>query len=527
MDLKARIGLLVEAQGARRAARDIDGVARPVRRLGQESETACRRMRTAEAQALSFRKGLIGMTSFVSAGAVGVFGLGAVLHGAAEEYRKAYKATAATNTAIAATGGVAGVSAGHVEDLADRLSLKVGVDDNAIHSAENLLLTFRNVHNEVGRGNDIFDQATKTALDMSAAYGQDLRSSAIQLGKALEDPVKGAQALRRVGAIDQHDIDTVKAMAQAHRSLGDQQRYVLDAINKAGVRGQAAAQADPIDRMNVAVKLLEKSLGRDLAPAVTVVADEFATFVTGLEQGTGVGGQVADTAKDIWNVVKALSPALIGLTAAFVAYKTVLIATAAYERLVAAVEFVQTFMAAAAATDVMTASMVALDVSMDANPIGLVIAALVALGVGFYVAYKRVAWFRHGVQSVWGWNPGSLAAPDRGPDRAGRRRRSLHRGALEPRRLLHQGPASPDRPCGFGHVGRGQGRVPLLDRLDHPRLERPPLPDAVGQHAHPRRRARRRLRPRAAADPAPGGRRARGWARDVDLRRARPGAERG
>ena len=47
--------------------------------------------------------------------------------------------------------------------------LKSGIDDEAIKSGENLLLTFKNVHNEVGKGNDVFDQATTAALDMSGS----------------------------------------------------------------------------------------------------------------------------------------------------------------------------------------------------------------------------------------------------------------------------------------------------------------------------------------------------------------------
>ena len=44
---------------------------------------------------------------------------------------------------------------------------KSGVDDEAIQSGENLLLTFTNIRNEAGKGNDVFDQTTKAALDMS------------------------------------------------------------------------------------------------------------------------------------------------------------------------------------------------------------------------------------------------------------------------------------------------------------------------------------------------------------------------
>lgn len=40
---------------------------------------------------------------------------------------------------------------------------------------------------------------------------------------------------------------------------------------------------------------------------------------------------------------------------------------------------------------------------LAANPVVLAIAALVAVGAGFYIAYQKVGWFRDGVDAVWGW----------------------------------------------------------------------------------------------------------------------------
>lgn len=44
-----------------------------------------------------------------------------------------------------------------------------------------------------------------------------------------------------------------------------------------------------------------------------------------------------------------------------------------------------------------------LNVAMDANIIVLVVAALVLLAVGLYLAYKHVKWFRDAVNSTWRW----------------------------------------------------------------------------------------------------------------------------
>lgn len=63
-----------------------------------------------------------------------------------------------------------------------------------------MLLTFTNI------GGEVFPKATETLLDMATAMSggmtpgaEALTSQAIQLGKALNDPINGITALTRVG----------------------------------------------------------------------------------------------------------------------------------------------------------------------------------------------------------------------------------------------------------------------------------------------------------------------------------------
>src|SRR4029077_8870950 len=132
-------------------------------------------------------KGL-GKAAVVAGGAAGLAALTGTLKVGIDEMTEASKVSAQTAAAIKSTGGAAGVSAAGVAKLAGQLMKKSGVDDEAIQSGENLLLTFTNIRNEAGRGNDVFNQTTKAALDMSVALGTDMKSASLQLGKALNDP---------------------------------------------------------------------------------------------------------------------------------------------------------------------------------------------------------------------------------------------------------------------------------------------------------------------------------------------------
>ena len=95
-----------------------------------------------------------------------------------DELADAQKVAAQTSAVIKSTGSAANVSKAQVEGYAEALSLVSGVDDEVIASGENMLLTFKNIRNEAGKGNDIFKQSTAVLLDMSTALGTDMNKSA-------------------------------------------------------------------------------------------------------------------------------------------------------------------------------------------------------------------------------------------------------------------------------------------------------------------------------------------------------------
>src|SRR3954464_1574306 len=159
----------------------------------------------------------------VGAGLVGAAGLASFFKSSMAEAEEAQKVAGQTAAVIASTGSAANVSAKHVDDLANSISKYAGIDDEAIASGENMLLTFTNVRNEVGKGNDVFDQATKAAVDMSVAMGTDLQGAAKQLGIALNDPVKGMSKLQKAGVTftDQQKTQ-VAQMVENNNTIGAQ-----------------------------------------------------------------------------------------------------------------------------------------------------------------------------------------------------------------------------------------------------------------------------------------------------------------
>lgn len=255
---------------------------------------------------------------------LGTAAVGSFLKDSIGEAREAQKVGALTNAVIKSTGGVANVSAKEVDRLSSAISAKIGVDDEAIASGQNMLLTFGNVRNEVGKGNKIFTRATIAASDMAAAFGGDAVSNSKMLGKALNDPTKGVSALTRVGvSFTQQQKDQIKTMQASGNTLGAQ-KVILGELSKQ-TKGAAEATATSGEKAAVAVGNLKESIGTALLPVVdraataltTKVIPAISEFVTGMQDGTGAGGKVASTLTDIYNSAKPVAATIVTVVSSF------------------------------------------------------------------------------------------------------------------------------------------------------------------------------------------------------------------
>ena len=185
------------------------------------------------------------------AASVATIGVGVVFQQLTKNIDEAESSIAQVNASIRSTGGVAGVTAKQVEDLAQSMKKLNGVDDDAVRSMASVLLTFTKV------GKETFPQATQAIVDMSAKLGTDLKSSAIQVGKALNDPIKGVSALQRVGvSFTESQKALIKSLVDSGKSLEAQKIILRELETEFG--GAAAAARDTLGG---ALKALDISVG--------------------------------------------------------------------------------------------------------------------------------------------------------------------------------------------------------------------------------------------------------------------------
>jgi hypothetical protein len=103
------------------------------------------------------------------------------------------------NTSMGLFGDSVNVVSERLIKYAEETARATGIDTNSIKATQAKLLTFKELAataNEVGGQ---FDRATQAAIDLASAGFGAAETNAVQLGKALNDPIKGITALKQTG----------------------------------------------------------------------------------------------------------------------------------------------------------------------------------------------------------------------------------------------------------------------------------------------------------------------------------------
>ncbi|WP_380166586.1 hypothetical protein [Jannaschia sp. R86511] len=357
-------------------------------------------------------------------GAVGAAAVGAAAVGLIRAGEAASTANARIGN-IAESMGLFGGEAGAVTDrlvkLAEATARQTGIDTNSIKATQAKLLTFKELASTADEAGGTFDRANQAALDLAAAGFGEAESNAAQLGKALNDPIKGLTALTRSGVtFTKAEKDRIAALVESNKT-GEAQQLILSAI-ETQVGGTAVATADASDRIKVAFSQVADRLGQKLMPLWERFADyTITTIIPALER---FGAYIQDTlVPKVQQLGEGFQTSVLPALQAFGDYITGTVVP----QLQALGGFVQrnatTFLALGAAVATITAGIVAynavmavvrtvtlvaaaaqglLNIALNANPIGIVVLAIAGLVAALVVVYKRNETFRNAVNRVAG-----------------------------------------------------------------------------------------------------------------------------
>jgi phenylpyruvate tautomerase PptA (4-oxalocrotonate tautomerase family) len=197
---------------------------------------------------------------FASAG-IAAAAFGAVVAATAASGIKSYaeleRKILRTESIIKATGNAAQLSSKQLVDLANRLDLATLNDRDSILDAINAMQTFRSV------SGDTFERSIELSVDLAEVLGTDLRSQVVQLGKALEDPITGLTALRRVGvSFTEQQKEQIKTLVASGNAL-KAQGVILDEISKqvgGAAEGAAGGLSGKVDTLSFRWREFKESL---------------------------------------------------------------------------------------------------------------------------------------------------------------------------------------------------------------------------------------------------------------------------
>ncbi|NBW11008.1 MAG: hypothetical protein EBR82_23555 [Caulobacteraceae bacterium] len=189
-----------------------------------------------------------------------------------DEFKKMEKATAKFESVLKSTGGAAGITTAEMVEYSDQLEEVANFSGDVVVNSAAVLATFTNI-----RG-DVFKEAIKSAEDLSAVMGQDLQASVVQIGKALNDPIKGVTALQRVGvSFSSEQKKQIEGLQKSGDLVGAQAVIMAELQKEFG--GAAQATADPFVIAYNMLGRVGDLIASVILPSLNEMANEIGYYV--------------------------------------------------------------------------------------------------------------------------------------------------------------------------------------------------------------------------------------------------------
>ena len=215
---EARLDIIIDPGGAiigaAQARQAINGINDSSKKMTSELE----RMREAQEKVNAATQRMVGA---IRAAGTGWLIYKGIMNTYLKNSMEAQKAETQLNAVLKSTGYAAGLTANEIKSLASQMQDLTAFGDDEVLSMQNVLLTFKNIKG------DLFKDATMAVLDLSTAMDMDLKSAALQVGKALNDPKVGLTALQRAGITFSDSQKQVIKKLQETGKYAEAQRLII------------------------------------------------------------------------------------------------------------------------------------------------------------------------------------------------------------------------------------------------------------------------------------------------------------
>ncbi len=181
------------------------------------------------------------------------------------------------NNTLKVTGASAWTTSEDLVKMSEEIAYSTNYTVSEIQDMQSVLLGFKNITG------DTFREASNAITDMATVMGMDLKSAVQTVGKALDDPIKGLDSLRRQGfAFTDEQKEQLKQLVENGEQL-KAQKIILDELNTT-YGGAAKSAQSSFDKQKDAVISFKETLGNQLIPVLDVFAEKSATSFSTLTE---------------------------------------------------------------------------------------------------------------------------------------------------------------------------------------------------------------------------------------------------
>jgi hypothetical protein len=229
-------------------------------------------------------------------------------------FEESAAATAQLEASLKSTGGAAGITKEEILALSTKLQDKTLFGDEETTGAASLLLTFTNIKKGVFEEAlpAIQDIATKMAGDGPA----DLKGASIQVGKALNDPIKGITALSRVGvSFSEEQKKMIKTLVETGDTAAAQKLILAELNTEFGGSAEAARKAKGgMQDFKVIMDELQETVGEGVQAGLSVLGNFLTELFTKADPLIDVFKGVWTEMSNMFSEVSRLISGLFGLS---------------------------------------------------------------------------------------------------------------------------------------------------------------------------------------------------------------------
>ena len=196
-------------------------------------------------------------------------------------FDKQAKALAQVEQGIISTGAAAGFTIDELARIASGLQeITIFGDEEILTGVTAQLLTFSNL---VGPQ---FEAAQVTVMDLATRLGTDLKSAAIQVGKALNDPITGLSMLSRSGiTFTEKQTDVIKSLWNTGKQAEAQNVILKELARQYGGSAEAAvAGAGKIKQLKNVIGDLSEEFGSIIMEGLTPFVEKLKVMVDAIRE---------------------------------------------------------------------------------------------------------------------------------------------------------------------------------------------------------------------------------------------------